>query len=129
MNTYYNNPAITSCSDKYKIREYLTQKGFRDIFPELYGVYDSPDEIPFEELPQSFVVKCKHGCEFNILCPDKAKLDIVNCKKQLKKWLKQDYWKEYAETQYKFINKKIIVEQFLGDEISTYKFYCFNGEP
>ena len=44
-------------------------------------------------------------------------------------WMRRDYWKEYGEVQYKYIKKKIIVEQFLGNEISTYKFYCFNGEP
>ena len=129
LNTYYNNPTITKCCDKYGIRAYLAERGMKNLLPELYGVYEVPEEIPFEKLPRSFVIKCNHGCGFNILCPDKEKLDIENSKKMLKKWMKQDYWKEYGETQYKYIKKKIIVEQFLGDEISTYKFYCFNGEP
>lgn len=129
LNTYYNNPTVTTCIDKYKIREYLEQKGLTDILPELYGVYDSADEIPFSDLPESFVIKCNHGCGFNIICPDKSNFDIEQSKKLLEKWLKQDYWKKYAEVQYKFIKKKIIIEQFLGDNISTFKFYCFNGIP
>lgn len=129
LHTYYNNPVITQCIDKYRIREYLNERGMGNLLPELYGVYDSPQEIIIDELPQSFVIKCNHGCGFNILCPDKSKLDIKNSKKMLDKWLKQDYWREYGEVQYRFIKKKIIIEQFLGDEISTYKFYCFNGEP
>lgn len=129
LNTYYNNPVVTACIDKYKIREYLRQKGLVDILPRLYSAYDSADEIPFSDLPDSFVIKCNHGCGFNIICPDKSSLDIEQSKKLLRKWIKQDYWKEYAEVQYKFIEKKIIIEQFLGDNISTFKFYCFNGVP
>lgn len=129
LHDYYNNPVVTNCIDKYRIREYLTQKGHAEILPELYGAYDSPEEIPFEKLPDKFVIKCNHGCGFNIICSDKSKLDIAETKRLLGTWLKQDYWKEFAELQYKFINKKIIVEQHLGDNISTYKFYCFNGEP
>lgn len=129
LNTYYNNPVVTTCIDKYKIREYLKQKGLAHILPELYGAYDSVDEIPFSDLPNSFVIKCNHGCGFNILCPNKSDLDIEHSSKLLKKWLKQDHWKEYAEVQYKFIKKKIIVEQFLGNDILSYKFYCFNGIP
>lgn len=127
--TYYNNPTVTTCIDKYKIREYLEKKGLTDILPELYGVYDSADEIPFSDLPRSFVIKCNHGCGYNILCPNKSDLDIDKSKKSLQKWLKQNHWKEHAEVQYKFIKKKIIVEQFLGNDILSYKFYCFHGIP
>ena len=41
----------------------------------------------------------------------------------------EDFWKIYCETQYKDVSKAILVEEFLADEIQTYKFYCFNGEP
>lgn len=129
LNTYYNNPIITMCVDKYRIREYLIQKKLTNLLPELYGVYRSPEEILFDELPQSFVIKCNHGCGFNILCSDKSRLDIENSRRLLQKWMKHDYWKEYGEIQYKFVEKRIIIEEFLGNEISTYKFYCFNGEP
>lgn len=129
LNTYYNNPVITNCIDKYMIREYLIKKGFSELLPELYGVYGSADEIPFAELPESFVIKCNHGCGFNIICPDKSKLDIENSKNLLRTWMKQDYWKKYAEVQYKFIKKRIIIEQFLGYDIFTFKFYCFHGVP
>ena len=44
-------------------------------------------------------------------------------------WMKEDYWARYGETQYKFIRKAILVEQYLGDDILTYKFYCFHGVP
>lgn len=129
LNDYNRNPVITQCADKYRIREYLVDKGYSNLLPQLYGVYDSPFEIEWEKLPEKFVIKCNHGCGFNILCTDKKELDRGEIASTLKRWLRTDYWKEYAEVQYKYIKKKIIIEEFLGNDIQTYKFYCFNGIP
>ncbi|MBQ6490011.1 MAG: glycosyl transferase [Solobacterium sp.] len=129
LNTYYNDPAVTLCADKYGIRSYLKNKGMEYLCPELYGVYDSVREIDWNALPDSFVIKCNHGCGYNIIVPDKTRFDQAEAARKLSRWMKEDYWKEYCETQYKFIKKKIIAEEYLGDELNTYKFYCFNGEP
>ena len=52
---------------------------------------------------------------------------------QLKKWMKDEFWKKNAELQYKRFPKKIICESFLetdsGMSPDDYKIYCFNGEP
>ena len=125
---YYNNPLVTQCVDKFRVKDYVSK--FEGVkYAKLYGVYNSPDEIRWDELPDAFVIKCNHGCGYNIPCNDKNKLDIEATNKQLKRWLKEKYWKEFCETQYKFIKKKILIEEYLGDDIMTYKFYCFNGIP
>ncbi len=125
--TYNNNDLVTMCADKYKVRDYISN--FNDInVAKLYGVYDSPDIINYKDLPNQFVIKCNHGCGYNIIVKDKSELNIEETNNTLKKWLNTDFWKIAAEIQYKYINKKIIVEEFLGD-VKTYKFYCFNGEP
>lgn len=127
---YYNNPSVTMCVDKYRIREYLEQKGLSSITPKLYGVYDKPEDIEWEKFPQKFVVKWNHASGTNILVEDKSKLDINEATKKLKKWMKIDLWKE-GELQYKYVKKRIVVEEYLGngEELETYKFFCFNGEP
>lgn len=127
---YYNNPVVTKCIDKYSIREYLKEKGLEELCPKLYGVYEKADEIDWNGLPNQFAVKCNHACGTNIIVDDKSKLDFEAAKKQLDKWMKMDYWRE-GEIQYKYIKKKIIIEEYLGagEELKTYKFFCFNGEP
>lgn len=129
LNNYYNNSIVSMCADKYAIREYLTNKGMTELLPQLYGVYDSPGDIEWEKLPSSFVIKCNHGCGYNILCPDSSVIDQGNTEKVLSHWMKEDYWKYFGEFHYSLIKKKIIVEEYLGDDIATYKFYCFNGMP
>lgn len=60
---------------------------------------------------------------------DKQTTDLDCVVKQLNTWMKEDYWKVYCEPQYKFVKKQFFVEEYLADDIRTYKFYCFNGEP
>ena len=131
LNTYYNNPLITECCDKYLVRNYVRRVGCEETLNELLGVWDSPDEIDFNKLPNEFVLKCNHGAGYNIVCYDKYTLDIEKTKLQLRKWLKEDYWKLYAETQYKFIDKKIIAESLIKTKSNAlpedYKFFCING--
>ena len=109
LNTYYNHPLITECCDKYLVRNYIKRAGCEEILNRLLGVWDSPDEIDFDILPNKFVLKCNHGAGYNLIVDNKSKLNIVEIKKQLAKWLKEDYWKLYAETQYKFIQKRLSV--------------------
>ena len=133
LNEYEHNELITQCADKYKVREYVKKCGCNEILNELIGVYDNVDDIDFEKLPDKFVLKCNHAAGYNIICKDKSKLDINKTKKQLKKWMKSNYWKYVAELQYKNIDKKIVCEKFLdskdGNAIEDYKIYCFNGKP
>ena len=42
----------------------------------LVGVWDSPDEIDFDSLPERFALKATHGSAWNILVTDKGALDV-----------------------------------------------------
>lgn len=129
LHQYYNNPLVTTCVDKYLVKEYLKEKGLSYIVAKLYGVYDKPEQIEWERLPDQFVIKCNHGCGYNIICSDKKSLDKEEAINKLNQWLSEDFWTYFAEPQYRFIEKKIIIEEYLGQDIHTYKFYCFNGIP
>ena len=129
LNQYYNNPLVTACVDKYEVKNYMCCMGKEELCAKLYGVYSKPEEINWQELPDQFVIKCTHGCGYNIICRNKRNFSIQKAKGQLRKWMKEDYWVKYAETQYRFIKKRIIIEEYLGDDLITYRFCCFHGEP
>ncbi|MEA5100883.1 ATP-grasp fold amidoligase family protein [Pantoea sp. S18] len=128
-----NGDIYTLCADKYKVREYVTAKGCGEILNQLYGVYDDPQEIDYRALPNKFALKCNHGAGYNIICDNKASLDIEQTNKQLNKWLKQDFSSHFIEPQYKKIDRKILCEKYIENERGgfpeDYKFYCFNGKP
>jgi len=79
------------------------------------------------------VIKGNHGSGYNLICQDKRSLDIVQASKTIENWMESDYWKVYAELNYKNINKKIIGEKFIesssGQGPDDYKIYCFHGVP
>ncbi len=129
LNTYRKNSLVTKCSDKYAVREYITECGYDHILNDLYGVWEKAEDIGWDALPPSFVLKCNHGCGYNILCPDKSLLYKDEIYAKLDRWMHEDYWLVFAEFQYKDIPKRIICEKYLGNNIVDYKFYCFNGKP
>ena len=133
LHTYYKNPLVTQCADKYAVREYVTKCGCGEILNELYGVWTNPDDIDFEQLPDKFVLKNNYFYHMNLVVPDKSKLDIPATRQLLHEWLQSDGHLVYSEMQYEAIPKKIIAEKFIETEDglspADYKIYCCNGQP
>ena len=75
LNEYEKDPLVVQCADKYRVRDYVKAMGCGEILNELYGVYERPEDIPWDKLPQRFVLKCNHGCGYNILCRDRGSFD------------------------------------------------------
>lgn len=128
---YFPNDALAiKCTDKYQVREHIEQKGLGDKLTNLLGVWENANDINWEQLPEKFVLKGTHGCAYNIICKDKATFDKAAATKQLNKWLKEDFAAFNVELHYgKIKPRRIIAEEFLGDKLIDYKFFCFNGEP
>ena len=131
LSRYWRNPLITLCSDKYKVRQFLEEKGCGDILNEQYGVYDRGEDIDFDKLPNKFVLKCNHGSRMNIIVEDKNKLNIPETIATLNKWVKFQYGRG-TEWQYKAIEPKILAEKYLESQdgkMIEYQIFCFNGKP
>lgn len=133
LNTYYNNPLITQCADKYAVRQYVEDNGCREILNDLLGVWSNPDDVDFEILPDKFVLKSNYFCHLNLICIDKSKLDIASTRKELKRWMHNNDHLIRSEMQYEHIPRKIIAERFIETDNNTspndYKIYCCNGKP
>lgn len=129
---WYDELAI-QCADKYSVREYVQRTIGNEYLNELLGVYDNIDSIEVSELPEQFVLKGTHGSHFNIICPDKSKLDWKKIKRKLRRWSSINYYWQNREWVYRDLKPRFIVEKYLDDKTGTsltdYKFYCFNGKP
>ena len=134
LKLYDRRPEYTMMVDKYKVREYIADKLGEEYLIPLLGVWDDPDDIDFDALPNQFVLKCNHNSGLGMcICKDKSKLDIEKVKKELRKGLKQDYYLTGREWPYKSVPRKIICEKYMvdhfGQELLDYKVHCFNGIP
>lgn len=133
LKLYDHKPEYTVMVDKYKVRDYISEKIGEQYLIPLLGVWNYPDEIDFSILPNQFVLKCNHNSGLGMyICKDKSKMNIKKVKNGLKCGLRQDYYLSGREWPYKNVVRKIIAEQFMksdSDGLTDYKIHCFNGEP
>lgn len=133
LNTYNNNALVTKCADKYAVREYIKFCGCEEILNELYGIYNTAEEIEWNKFPNKFVLKWNFGRGYNLICTDKTKLDFNEVKNTMRKWGKEKSHLHLSVMLYKNIDKKIICEKYIegsnGQLPDDYKIYCFNGKP
>ena len=129
LHDYPNNQLVIQGADKYRVRKYVQEKGLENILVPMIANWDNPEKINWDELPDKFVLKCNHGCAYNILCADKSSFDKEDAIKKMKKWMKEDFGAFNIEKHYSKIVPHITCEEYLGECITDYKFFCFNGEP
>lgn len=126
-------PEYTIMVDKYAVRKYIADTIGEEYLIPLLGVWDNPDDIDFDSLPNQFVLKCNHNSGLGMcICKDKSKLNIEKVKAELRKGLKQDYYLTSREWPYKDVPRKIICEKYMTDtrtnDLYDYKFFCFGGQ-
>ena len=131
---YWRNPLMSRLVDKYDAKAYVAEKIGQEYVVPNYGVWGSPEEIPFDRLPQQFILKCTHNSGTGMyICRDKAKMDVESVKRGLRKGLKERFFMNAREWAYKDARPRIIADKLLDDhsghEIQDYKFLCFDGKP
>ena len=126
------NPLYTEMVDKCAAKAYVASViGEKYIIPTL-AVYDNPESIDFDALPDRFVLKCTHDSGGVVICKDKRTLDAESAVRKLKSGWKKNYYRYSLEYPYKDVKPRIIAEKFLTDgqsELCDYKIHCFNGVP
>lgn len=129
---YDKNELMPKYCDKFFVREYIEEKGYKELLNKLIWQGTNPKEIPFDKLPEKFVVKVTHGSTFNIICTDKSKLDKKDVINKCNKWLKAKFLPCYGEWFYGIEKPRIIVEDYIESEneygLLDYKLFCFNGK-
>lgn len=135
LKLYNRKPEYSMMVDKAEVKKYVASIiGEEYIIPTL-AVYNRVEEIDFDSLPNQFVLKCTHDSGGIVICKDKETLDRKAAIKKLKKGLKTDYFYKNREWPYKNVRPRIIAEQYMtnnagnSDELSDYKWFCFDGEP
>ena len=130
LKLYNRKSEYTQMVDKVLAKGFVAKKiGEEYIVPTL-GVWKHFDEIDFDALPNQFVLKTNHsgGNTGVVICKDKKEFDYHSAKKKLERSLKSDISRKLVEWPYRNIERRILAETFLGDDLTDYKFYCFDGE-
>lgn len=147
MKLNYFNQEYFKLVNKYDVRTFLEQIGYKDLLIPLIGkgIYRTLEEIDLDFLKnQDFIAKntLDSGSNFVYHLDDNVKGQKL-LKKKFKKLFKSidnDYSKKFLERPYdpKFSTKGVIIESLLkqegnftygSDSIVDYKILCFHGVP
>lgn len=134
LKLYGRNERDAMLCDKYAVKEYVSKVIGAEYVIPLIGVWDNPEDIDFESLPDSFVLKCTHNSGRGMyICKDKSKMNREEVLDGLKNGIKEDFYRLSRDKCYKGIPHRIIAEEYREDsktkELRDYKFFCFDGKP
>jgi hypothetical protein len=125
------NLLIPRTTDKVAVRDYVAQKVGSEVLIPLLGVWERSCDIPWDSLPQRFVLKASHGWNMNRLVRDKASVCRATALGQADEWLRQDHYAEAGEWGYRDISPRLLAEEMLLDERDEiphdFKFFVFHG--
>ena len=133
---YSDTKLWTQLADKYRVRDFVKERGLGNILIPLYAKWDSADDISFEGLPDSFVLKTNHGSGEIMVVKDKSRVDLSRIKEEFKIHLQTEFGKYQAEPHYRRIKRCVVAEKFLDSSnlgyttsLVDYKIWCFDGKP
>lgn len=118
-------------ADKVKVHEYIKSKGLGHLLIPQYGSWEDANLIPFNQLPDRFILKANNGSGGHVICTDKSKLNIPETIQRMNATLKEAKHLKFTEPHYCAIKPLILAEALLGDGTTLpvdYKFHCVKGK-
>src|SRR5690606_38409171 len=129
LKIYFRKSMLVKMVDKYEAKVIAGEIIGQEYIIKNYGVWNSFDEIDFDNLPSQFVLKTTHDQGGVIIVKDKKKFDKKHASRILNKHLKRNQYFLSREWPYKNVKPRILAEQYIEEHISgelkDYKFFCF----
>lgn len=129
------NPLLTIVADKYRVREHIVstlgkERAEQILIPHLH-VTDDPRTIPFDDLPEEYVIKTNHLSGKNIIVTKDQDVDRGAVIRDLTHYLKNPYAVFKHEWGYLNIPRKVLIEPLIRDEEGRlpvdYKLHMIHG--
>ena len=123
------------CADKYRVREWVSERIGKEYLIPLVGVWDNARDIDFSKLPNQFVLKTNCSSGDVIIVKNRDSLsskEIRGYKAKLNYYLHMNFGYNTCELHYNDIRPKVIAEAFIDsgkEDLQDYKFLCFDGKP
>lgn len=131
LKLYDRNPLYTTLVDKYRVKQWVSDRISGQYVTKTYGVWDSADEIDLSRLPDRFVLKTNHDCGGIAICSERATFDFEAAKKKLDEHLHTNYFWRTREWPYKNVKPCIFAEEYLepndAGDLPDYKLFHFSN--
>ena len=77
LKLHNTNPVYSQMVDKFQVKTIIAKELGEDYLIPMLGVWDSFDDIDFQNLPEQFVLKTSHDSGNVVVCKDKSTFDFV----------------------------------------------------
>lgn len=132
---FYDNPEFEKYICKIKIKDFVKDTIGDGHTAKLYGAWTRVEDIDWDSLPHSFVIKsnCSSFGRDIIFVDNKDDVDFDSIKPQLQQML--DYKRTGVNSLsrgYYYVTPMIMAEELLGEikeQPVDYKIFCFDGVP
>jgi len=133
LKLYDRRKILPIISDKILVKKYAKKRTHKELYtPETLFVCNDPEQLRGFDFPQQFVIKTNFGSGDVQVVSNIEEFDIDKTVELFAGYIQKDYYFKYKEWNYKDIDKKIFVEEFLKDDVcdtpADYKFWMFNGK-
>ena len=122
----------TTIVDKLGMKEWIKEEIGEGYTVPTIGVWEKPEDINFDELPNSFVLKWNHDSGSIVICKDKKNFNEEEAINKLQHGAKFNGFWYGREWPYLNVPPKVFAEPYLEDketqELRDYKVFTFNGK-
>jgi hypothetical protein len=124
-------PILRTFVDKLAVRDFVaTCLGSDALLPRLHAVLERAEALDGLDLPERFVAKPSHGSHWVWIQDGSKPLDRAALQEAARGWLATDYHAEHREWACKGVPRRLLIEEYLGQDGQVpkdYKIACFNG--
>lgn len=126
------DPLLRIAADKVASRDYIAARVGKSYVIPLLGVWDKPDDVPFETLPRPCVLKPSAASGATLLLRAGDPMRGDEARALMRDWLRRDYSRLHREWCYAGLPRRIIAEPMLvtndNDGVPVdYKAYVIGG--
>lgn len=107
------NPLFRTFADKLAVREYVNRRAPRVKFPRILWSGTDPDSIPYDDLPERFVIKPSHRSGDTLFVHSKVVLDRERVAATCRRWLSLPFGRSRREWANQGLEGRLIVEEML----------------
>jgi hypothetical protein len=126
---FFRRARQTRFADKLAVRDFVRERIGPEVLTQLFWTGLDLEDARRQHLPNRFVLKANHGSGWSVIVRDRSLLDWETTEAVVRQWLDQDYSTRCAEWQYRWIPRKLLIEEYLegpgGGVPLDYKFWVF----
>ncbi|KAF0232763.1 MAG: hypothetical protein FD177_2245 [Desulfovibrionaceae bacterium] len=124
------NPLRQFICDKEFVKDFVSSRVGDSYNIKTIAILTCANDVYSYKFQDKCVIKPTHmSAEVILRKSADETLDLM----RICKWFSVNYYKEYREPNYRYLQPKVIVEEMLETESGTipndYKFFCFHGRP